>query len=160
MQILKSKIIPFSRIGALAHQLSASGKSIVFTNGCFDILHAGHVAYLSQAKALGDILVLGLNSDASVRRLKGASRPVNTQDNRALVLAGLSAVDYVCIFEEDTPYELIAEVLPDVLVKGADWAPSDIVGSDIVLARGGKVLSLDFVEGLSTTGIIQKLGNS
>ncbi|NLO43760.1 MAG: D-glycero-beta-D-manno-heptose 1-phosphate adenylyltransferase [Candidatus Cloacimonetes bacterium] len=160
MQILKSKIIPFSRIGALAHQLSASGKSIVFTNGCFDILHAGHVAYLSQAKALGDILVLGLNSDASVRRLKGASRPVNTQDNRALVLAGLSAVDYVCIFEEDTPYELIAEVLPDVLVKGGDWAPSDIVGSDIVLARGGKVLSLDFVEGLSTTGIIQKLGNS
>lgn len=160
MQILKSKIIPFSRIGALAHQLSASGKSIVFTNGCFDILHAGHVAYLSQAKTLGDILVLGLNSDASVRRLKGASRPVNTQDNRALVLAGLSAVDYVCIFEEDTPYELIREVLPDVLVKGGDWAPSDIVGSDIVLARGGKVLSLDFVEGLSTTGIIQKLGNS
>lgn len=160
MQILKSKIVPFSRIGALAHQLSASGKSIVFTNGCFDILHAGHVAYLSQAKTLGDILVLGLNSDASVRRLKGASRPVNTQDNRALVLAGLSAVDYVCIFEEDTPYELIAEVLPDVLVKGGDWAPSDIVGSDIVLARGGKVLSLDFVEGLSTTGIIQKLGNS
>ena len=104
MQILKSKIIPFSRIGALAHQLSASGKSIVFTNGCFDILHAGHVAYLSQAKALGDILVLGLNSDASVRRLKGAPRPVNTQDNRALVLAGLSAVDYVCIFEEDTPH--------------------------------------------------------
>jgi D-beta-D-heptose 7-phosphate kinase/D-beta-D-heptose 1-phosphate adenosyltransferase len=160
MQILKSKIIPFSRIGALAHQLSASGKSIVFTNGCFDILHAGHVAYLSQAKALGDILVLGLNSDASVRRLKGVSRPVNTQDNRALVLAGLSAVDYVCIFEEDTPYELISEVLPDILVKGGDWAPSDIVGSDIVLARGGKVLSLDFVEGLSTTGIIQKLGNS
>ncbi|MCB5233991.1 MAG: D-glycero-beta-D-manno-heptose 1-phosphate adenylyltransferase [Candidatus Cloacimonetes bacterium] len=160
MQILKSKIVPFSRIGALAHQLSASGKSIVFTNGCFDILHAGHVAYLSQAKTLGDILVLGLNSDASVRRLKGASRPVNTQDNRALVLAGLSAVDYVCIFEEDTPYELIREVLPDVLVKGGDWAPSDIVGSDIVLARGGKVLSLDFVEGLSTTGIIQKLGNS
>lgn len=160
MQILKSKIIPFSRIGALAHQLSASGKSIVFTNGCFDILHAGHVAYLSQAKALGDILVLGLNSDASVRRLKGVSRPVNTQDNRALVLAGLSAVDYVCIFEEDTPYELISEVLPDILVKGGDWAPSDIVGSDIVLARDGKVLSLDFIEGLSTTGIIQKLGNS
>ena len=160
MQILKSKIIPFSRIGALAHQLSASGKSIVITNDCFDILHAGHVAYLSQAKALGDILVLGLNSDASVRRLKGVSRPVNTQDNRALVLAGLSAVDYVCIFEEDTPYELISEVLPDILVKGGDWAPSDIVGSDIVLARDGKVLSLDFIEGLSTTGIIQKLGNS
>lgn len=160
MQTLKSKIIPFSRIGALAQELSASGKSIVFTNGCFDILHAGHVAYLSQAKALGDILVLGLNSDASVRRLKGASRPVNTQDNRALVLAGLSAVDYICIFEEDTPYELIREVLPDILVKGGDWAPSDIVGSDIVLARGGKVLSLDFVEGLSTTGIIQKLGNN
>ena len=160
MQILKSKIIPFSRIGALAHQLSASGKSVVFANGCFDILHAGHVAYLSQAKALGDILVLGLNSDASVRRLKGVSRPVNTQDNRALVLAGLSAVDYVCIFEEDTPYELISEVLPDILVKGGDWAPSDIVGSDIVLARDGKVLSLDFIEGLSTTGIIQKLGNS
>ena len=157
MQILRDKIIPFDKIGALAAELSERGKRIVFTNGCFDILHAGHVAYLSQAKALGDVLILGLNSDASVRRLKGASRPVNAQHNRALVLAGLSAVDYICIFEEDTPYELIKEVLPHILVKGGDWAPKDIVGSDIVLDRGGEVRSLDFVEGLSTTGIIKKL---
>ncbi len=159
MQALESKIISFDKIGALAGELSERGKRIVFTNGCFDILHAGHVAYLSQAKALGDVLILGLNSDASVKRLKGASRPVNAQHNRALVLAGLSAVDYICIFEEDTPYELIKEVLPHILVKGGDWAPEDIVGSDIVLDRGGEVRSLDFVEGLSTTGILEKLSN-
>lgn len=157
MHSLTSKIVPFEDVGNLARSLSGGGKSIVFTNGCFDILHAGHVVYLNQAKALGDIFILGLNSDASVSRLKGTSRPINAQANRALVLAALSAVDYICIFEEDTPYALIKEVLPDVLVKGGDWQPSEIVGSDIVLQKGGKVLSLDFVEGLSTTAILEKL---
>lgn len=133
--------------------------NVVFTNGCFDILHAGHVQYLQQAKELGDILVVGLNSDASVRRLKGPTRPVNNQDDRALVLAALEAVDYVIIFEEDTPYKLIAEIQPDTLVKGGDWKESDIVGADIVTAKGGKVISLPFKEGLSTTGLINKINN-
>jgi len=155
--MLTDKIIPFSQIQSLSHSLHQAGKKLVFTNGCFDILHAGHVSYLAQASTLGDILILGLNSDASVKRLKGDSRPINTEKDRALVLAGLAAVDFVCIFEEDTPLELIKLVLPDVLVKGGDWLPQQIVGSDVVLARGGEVRSLGFTEGLSTTQTIQKM---
>ena len=154
---LSDKIIPGIKIADLSSKLHESARKIVFTNGCFDIIHAGHVTYLAQAKALGDILILGLNSDASVKRLKGEKRPINNEQDRALVLAALSSVDYVLIFEEDTPLELIKLVQPDILVKGGDWQPSEIVGSDLVLARGGKVLSLKFVEGLSTTGILQKL---
>ncbi len=135
----------------------AKGHKVVFTNGCFDLLHAGHVLYLEEARALGDILVLGLNSDSSVQRLKGSSRPINKQDERALVLAALEAISYVCIFEEDTPYELIKALQPDVLVKGGDWPIHSIVGSDIVLARGGQVKSLGFSEGLSSTNIIDKI---
>ena len=154
---LSDKIIPGTKIADLSSKLHESARKIVFTNGCFDIIHAGHVTYLAQAKALGDILILGLNSDASVKRLKGDNRPINNEQDRALVLAALSSVNYVVIFEEDTPLELIKLVQPDILVKGGDWQPSEIVGSDLVLARGGKVLSLKFVEGLSTTGILQKL---
>ncbi|MBR6333000.1 MAG: D-glycero-beta-D-manno-heptose 1-phosphate adenylyltransferase [Bacteroidales bacterium] len=132
-------------------------QKIVFTNGCFDVLHYGHVHYLAQARQLGDLLVVGLNSDASVRRLKGESRPVNPEQARAFVLAALEMVDYVCLFEEDTPYELIAAVKPDVLVKGGDYAVDNIVGSDIVKGRNGEVVVLPFVEGFSSSSIIEKL---
>ncbi len=155
--LLTDKIIPSARITELSQKLQSEGKKLVFTNGCFDILHAGHVTYLTQARALGDVLILGLNSDLSVKRLKGDNRPVNAEMQRALVLAGLSAVDYICIFAEDTPYELIKKVQPDVLVKGGDWQVSEIVGSDLVLANGGLVKSLSFVEGLSSTNIIRRL---
>jgi len=138
-------------------QLDLKNKKIVFTNGCFDILHAGHVQYLEQAKKLGDILVVGLNSDASVRRLKGENRPINKQEDRALVLAALEFVDYIIIFEEDTPYELIKTVNPDVLVKGGDWKETDIIGADIVQAKGGIVLSLPLRPGLSTSKIIEEI---
>ena len=132
------------------------GKKVVFTNGCFDILHRGHVTYLNEAKSLGDILVLGLNSDASVKRLKGETRPVNIEEDRKFVLENLKAIDYVFIFTEDTPYELIKIIMPDVLVKGGDWKPEQIVGSDLVLANGGEVKSLNFVNGFSTTSIIER----
>lgn len=133
------------------------GERIVFTNGCFDILHVGHLRYLTEAKALADLLVIGLNSDSSVRRLKGPDRPIVSEDERREMLLGLKAVDYVLIFEEDTPLELIKLVCPDVLVKGGDWTVDKIVGSDFVFAHGGKVLSLPYVEGSSTTNIIEKV---
>lgn len=132
-------------------------KRIVFTNGCFDILHVGHIRYLRQAAAQGDMLVVGLNSDASVKRLKGEGRPVNSEDDRAELLASLPFVDYIVIFEEDTPYELIKQIQPDVLVKGGDYIPEDVVGRDIVEGRGGKLVLIDFVEGRSTTGIIRRI---
>jgi len=140
--------------------VSETHKKIVFTNGCFDILHAGHVLYLQAAKELGDILIVGLNSDSSVKRLKGDSRPINNEHDRAIVLAGLASVDYVVIFEEDTPYELIKKIQPDVLVKGGDWAVEYIVGHDIVQKKGGMVKSLLFVDGKSTTDIIKKISGS
>lgn len=130
---------------------------IVFTNGCFDLLHCGHVSYLVKAREMGDLLVVGLNSDDSVRRLKGQNRPINGQDARALVLASLEMVDYVVIFEEDTPYNLIAKVQPDVLVKGGDYEVDKIVGGDIVRQRGGVVTTIPFVEGFSTTSMISDL---
>lgn len=132
------------------------GKKVVFTNGCFDLLHVGHVRYLNEAKSKGDILVLGLNSDESVKRLKGPTRPIQNENDRAEILANLNSIDYVCLFCEDTPLELIKKVKPDVLVKGGDWQPSQIVGSDFVMSYGGKVESLQFIEGRSTTQIIEK----
>lgn len=132
-------------------------QKIVFTNGCFDVLHFGHVHYLLQAKALGDILVVGLNSDDSVRRLKGPSRPINGEKERAFVLAVLSCIDYVVVFEEDTPKKLIETVRPDVLVKGGDYALDQIVGADFVTRNGGTVTTLPFVEGFSSTRIIEQL---
>ena len=133
------------------------GTRVVFTNGCFDLVHAGHVRYLEAARALGDVLVVALNDDASVRRLKGAGRPILALAERAEVLAGLTAVDHLVAFAEDTPLALIEILQPDVLVKGADWAADDIVGRDVVLARGGRVERIDLVPGLSTSEIIRRI---
>ena len=132
-------------------------KRIVFTNGCFDILHVGHIRYMQEAAKLGDVLVVGLNSDESVRRLKGTERPINNQNDRAEMLAALEFVDYVVIFEEDTPYGLIKKIQPDVLVKGGDYNPNNVVGKDLVEARGGELRLLNFVEGKSTTNIINRI---
>ena len=132
-------------------------KKVVFTNGCFDILHAGHVNYLAKAKSLGDILVIGLNSDSSVKKLKGKSRPVVSQKNRAIVLSALCAVDFVVVFNELTPIKLIKAIKPDVLVKGGDWKKKDIVGSDFVESCGGKIRSLKYIKGLSTRGIVKRI---
>jgi len=152
-------ITTIEEIANIAQNLHDSDVKIVFTNGCFDLIHRGHVEYLNKAKKCGDILIIGLNSDDSVQRLKGIDRPINYEQDRAVVLDNLKSVDYVCIFDEDTPYELIKMIQPDILVKGGDWAVEDIVGSDIVLARGGEVKSLQFVEGKSTTDIIEKIKN-
>lgn len=138
-------------------KLQKSGKKIVFTNGCFDVLHVGHVRYLAEARALGDALVVGLNSDASVRRLKGQRRPVVSEKERAEVLQSLRSVDFVLLFSEDTPLQLIQKVKPDILVKGGDWKAKDIVGSDFVLKRGGRALSLSFVKGRSTTSLLKTI---
>ena len=132
------------------------GETIVFSNGCFDILHRGHVEYLSKAADLGDKLIIGLNTDDSVKRLKGPSRPVNDEKARAVVLAGLEFVDAIVFFEEDTPYNLIKNVQPDILVKGNDYKAEDIVGYDIVTAKGGKVETIELVDGFSTTNILEK----
>ncbi len=132
-------------------------QKIVFTNGCFDILHRGHVTYLAQARQMGDLLVVGLNSDASVRRLKGPERPVNDEQSRALLLAALEMVDYVVLFEEDTPYNLILKVKPDLLVKGGDYDIDNIVGADFVRQRGGEVRTIPFVQGFSSSSIIDHL---
>jgi D-glycero-beta-D-manno-heptose 1-phosphate adenylyltransferase len=138
----------------------ANGDTVVFTNGCFDLLHYGHLHYLADARDLGQRLVIGLNSGASVRRLKGPRRPINDELTRTRQLAALEIVDVVVVFEEDTPLELIRTLQPDILVKGGDWTPEQIVGADLVLARGGQVLSLPFVAGYSTTNIEQKILNS
>ena len=132
-------------------------KTLVFTNGCFDILHRGHIAYLAKAKELGDLLFVGLNSDQSVKKLKGHHRPIVPQNDRKFVLENIKGVDFVEIFSQETPYQLIKEVAPDILVKGGDWEVKNIVGHDLVLNNGGRVLSLDFVPDFSTTSIIEKI---
>lgn len=137
--------------------LRASGGKIVFTNGCFDILHPGHTRYLETARSLGDALVVALNSDSSVRGIKGNKRPINSQADRAETLAALTAVDFVTIFDEPDPYRIISELQPDVLVKGGDWPIEKIVGRDIVQARGGRVVAVPYVTGASTTGLIEKI---
>ena len=137
--------------------LRAEGRRLVFTNGCFDILHVGHVRYLSEARRLGDALLVAINSDASVRALKGAGRPILSESERAEILAALSSVDLVTVFDEDSPRALISEVLPDVLVKGGDYRLDEIHGREEVERAGGRVLSLPFVEGASTTGIIERI---
>jgi rfaE bifunctional protein nucleotidyltransferase chain/domain len=138
----------------------ATGKTIAFTNGCFDILHEGHIFSLSQAAKEADILIVGVNSDASVKRLKGNDRPINHQNSRALLLASLSIIDAVVIFEEDTPLQIIKAILPDVLVKGGDYKVDQIVGAKEVIANKGKVLINPIVEGFSTTGIIEQIKSS
>lgn len=154
---MKNNIIPQKDVTKLIKKLKHQRKKIVFTNGVFDILHRGHVEYLARAKSFGDVLILGLNSDASVRRLKGNSRPLNKQLDRAIVLLALESVDYIIYFGQDTPLKLIQSVRPDVLVKGADYKISEIVGADFVKANGGIVKRVKFLKGRSTSKIIKKL---
>lgn len=140
---------------AIRNDLKLQNKKVVFTNGVFDILHAGHVDYLSKAKEKGDVLIVGLNSDSSVRRIKGELRPIVPQHERAFIISSLKPVDYVVIFDEDTPHEVISKLVPDVLVKGADWQIDKIVGREIVETNGGKVETIQFVNDQSTTNIIK-----
>ncbi len=155
LEHIEQKIVPQDFFAENEKKLNQ--QHVVFTNGCFDILHRGHVSYLAKARQLGDLLVVGLNSDASVRRLKGPERPVNDEQARAHILAALEMVDYVVLFEEDTPYNLILKVKPDILVKGGDYVIDNIVGADFVRERGGQVLTIPFVDGFSTTSIIEQL---
>ncbi len=156
--LLKNKLQSKEAVFNLTSALQAQGKKIVFTNGCFDILHPGHVDYLCQARDSGDFMVLGLNTDASVRKLnKAPNRPVNDETSRALVLAGLACIDAIVLFEEETPYELIKFLQPDVLVKGDDYKPEQIVGYDVVMAKGGEVKTIPFLKGYSTTALISKI---
>jgi rfaE bifunctional protein nucleotidyltransferase chain/domain len=141
----------------IVKQSKENNKKIVFTNGCFDIIHSGHVSYLYETKGLGDILIIGLNSDNSIKRLKGEGRPINNQNDRAIVLSAMKPVDYVVLFDEDTPYNLIKAIIPDILTKGGDYTAEDIVGFDIVTENGGEVIVIDFVDGKSTTSIINKM---
>jgi D-glycero-beta-D-manno-heptose 1-phosphate adenylyltransferase len=149
------KVVPIQKISEELSPLR-NQKKIVFTNGCFDLLHVGHIRYLQEAKAQGQVLVVGINSDDSVKRLKGPTRPIQNENDRAEILAALGAVDYVVLFTEDTPAKLIEAVKPNVLVKGGDWKPDQIVGGPFVLSYGGEVKSLQFVEGRSTTKLIEK----
>jgi len=153
----QEKILELPRLLAKLNGWRVKDEVIVFTNGCFDLIHVGHVRYLEEARLLGDRLILGLNTDASVKRLKGDSRPILSERDRAEVLAAFEFVDAVTLFDEETPYELIKAVQPDILVKGGDYQPEEIVGHDIVQAEGGKVLSLQLVKGKSTSAIIEKI---
>lgn len=149
-----SSSISLSELKAVRSKLKAEGKKVVFTNGVFDLIHAGHVDYLSKAKRLGDVLVVGLNSDDSVKRIKGDKRPILKQEERAFILSNLKPVDYVVFFDEDTPEKLISKIIPDILVKGADWAVEKIVGKEIVEKNGGKVMNIEFINDQSTSKII------
>ncbi|OGW42372.1 MAG: glycerol-3-phosphate cytidylyltransferase [Nitrospirae bacterium RBG_16_43_11] len=148
-----------SELSSIVKSLKQDGKRIVFTNGCFDIIHVGHVRYLNEARSLGDLLVVGLNSDESVRTIKGANRPIVPQGERAEVLSSLRAVDFVVVFDEPDPYNIIAALKPDILVKGGDWHIKDIVGRDIVESCGGKVCTIPFIEGASSSRIIEDIIN-
>ncbi len=157
VQIIPYKIYSLSDLERSVNQWRLLNKKIVFTNGVFDILHEGHIASLSQAATYGNILIVGLNSDDSVKRLKGPSRPVNNENARALLLASLLMTDAVILFKEDTPLNLIKAIMPDVLVKGGDYTIDQIAGAKEVIANGGEVILADIVEGISTTAIIEKL---
>jgi D-glycero-beta-D-manno-heptose 1-phosphate adenylyltransferase len=154
---IQNKILSLKQAENRVKQWQSKDYVVVFTNGCFDILHFGHIHYLAQARDLGHKLVVGLNSAASVKRLKGARRPINDEATRQALLASLSMIDAVVVFEEDTPYNLIKTLMPNILVKGGDWLPEQIVGSDVVLANGGMVRSLPFIDGYSTTNIEAKI---
>lgn len=156
-RLLENKIQSISRLQGIISRLKDGHKRIVFTNGCFDLLHYGHVKYLQDARKKGDILVVGINSDASVKRIKGNSRPVVKQNDRARVLAALESVDYVVIFPQDTPLETIKRIKPDVLVKGADWSADKIVGGDFVSGNGGCVTTIKFIKGYSTSKLIKEI---
>ncbi len=157
---IEGKIVSAETAAQFIREWQQAGDRVVFTNGCFDLLHFGHVHYLAEARSLGQRLVIGLNSDHSVRRLKGPARPINDEMTRQAVLASLACVDLVVVFPDDTPYELIRILHPDVLVKGGDWLPEDIVGSDLLASYGGKTMSLPYVEGYSTTRLEDKIRGS
>ena len=157
MRLTREKIQSVQALHRILKGRRASGRRVVFTNGCFDLLHVGHVRYLEKARAAGDLLVVALNSDRSVNRLKGRGRPVIPQQERAEILAALECVDYVVIFDEDTPREMIRRLLPDVLAKGADWPADQIVGRRIVESHGGRILSIDFEEGNSSSEILDRI---
>ncbi len=150
-------VLDISQLSSIVNSLKQAGKRIVFTNGCFDIIHVGHVRYLKEARSLGDVLVVGLNSDESVRAIKGMNRPIVPQGERAEVLSSLRDVDYVVIFNEPDPYNTIAALRPDILVKGGDWSIENIIGRDIVESCGGKVCTIPFIEGASSTNIIESI---
>jgi len=154
------RLLDWQDAAAEAQRVRADAGTVVFTNGVFDLLHPGHVRYLQEARALGDLLIVGLNSDASVRGIKGPDRPINPERERAEVLLALACVDGVVIFEEETPHAIISTIQPDVLVKGADWGPDDIVGRDVVEARGGRVVRIDLAPGYSTTELIRRIQTS
>ena len=151
------KVISIAELKKIRAVFRKQHKSVVFTNGVFDIIHRGHVEYLQRAKNLGDVLIIGLNSDKSVKRIKGDKRPIVGENDRAVVLSYLSVVDFVCLFDEDTPFNLISEIIPDILVKGADWDLDKIVGRDVVEKNGGKVVTIEFVENRSSTNIIETI---
>ena len=151
------KLISIDKLVEIREKLKKEGKKVVFTNGCFDILHRGHVEYLSKAKQLGDVLIVGVNSDSSVKRIKGNKRPIIPQDDRIAVLSAIEFIDYIVVFEDDTPYELIKKLVPDVLVKGSDWSIDEVVGRDVVESEGGKVILVELTPGRSTTNIIQTI---
>ncbi len=153
----KKKIVPREKLVATVRDLKAAGKKVVFTNGCFDLLHVGHTRYLREARLLGDALVVAVNSDASVHAIKGPSRPLQPEADRAEIVASLECVDYVTLFDEDTPRAVITALVPDVLVKGGDWPLDRIVGRDIVEAAGGTVTTIPLVEGRSTTDLLNRI---
>ncbi|MEP6467280.1 MAG: D-glycero-beta-D-manno-heptose 1-phosphate adenylyltransferase [Parafilimonas sp.] len=159
IKAIEERIIPINKIGNWVNAKRISGKYIAFTNGCFDILHEGHIYSLSQAAKEADFLIVGVNADSSVKKLKGEHRPINNQHTRALILASLLLVDAVVIFEEDTPLELIKKIMPDVLVKGGDYTADTIVGAKEVIANGGRVVINPIIENVSTTAIIEKIKN-
>lgn len=158
-KILLSKILGLSALKSKILAWQKEDKTVVFTNGVFDLLHIGHITYLAKSAELGDKLVIGLNADSSVKRLKGSNRPVNDQNDRAALLAAFFFVDAIVIFEEDTPLKLITALMPDILVKGADYTIENIVGSKEVIANGGKVKTINFIEGYSSTSLIEKIRN-
>lgn len=155
--MLHEKIVDWQKAASLVREWHKNGEKLVFTNGCFDLLHKGHVDYLYRASMLGDRMIIGVNTDQSVSRIKGPARPIQDQSSRALLLAGFFFVDAIILFDEDTPLELIRTLKPDVLVKGKDYQAADIVGADLVLQNGGRVETLDFIEGYSTSAIIRKI---
>lgn len=157
LDAIVKKIVTRKEAQRIVNEWKAQGEKIVFTNGCFDIIHKGHLCYLAQARDLGTKLVLGLNTDASIKRLKGESRPIKEEESRALTVASFAFIDLVVLFDEDTPHELISQLLPNVLVKGSDYKVHDIVGADVVLQHGGEVKTIDFVQGYSTTNYVKKL---
>ena len=159
LERIENKILDLGRLKSVLETLKLGNKKTVFTNGCFDLIHRGHIDYLAKARSLGDVLILGLNTDNSIRRIKGEQRPVQDEKSRSLIMASFVFVDYVVLFDEDTPFNLIKEIEPDILVKGADYKPEDIVGYDIVKAKGGEILTLEYLEGFSTSNIIKKIKN-